>query len=393
MLSKAPGESTPADLDQLRENRVRESRTLEFKLDYGRADGKTRRLNDAEKKEFLADVSALANSGGGDLVIGIREESGEAVEVVGMDLEDPDAELNKLENILRDCLEPRLPNPSFGHVQLENGRQVFIIRAPRSWIGPHRVTMDQKFYARNSAGKYAMDVSELRQAFTLAEALVDRVRRFRHERLALISANEAMVPLMEGPKVVMQIVPLSAFASSTQIQFRQNEWVGPLGSPGSFNFRYALEGQGTYSGDEHSPDGCRSYSLLFRSGIIEGVGHVGNHFDQTDQFVYAADIEGPLAYDAPLMLQRLRKEEVEGPFYVFLSLLGVKGRSMHVGGHRALLHSPKPIRTDTLLFPEIVLPTAAIDDGAIRPICDMVFNAFGFSGSPSFDANGTYRRK
>jgi hypothetical protein len=44
----------------------------------------------------------------------------------------------------------------------------------RSWIAPHRVKANDKFYGRNSKGKYPLDVSELRTAFMLSEQLTEK---------------------------------------------------------------------------------------------------------------------------------------------------------------------------------------------------------------------------
>ncbi|WP_214471767.1 ATP-binding protein [Mesorhizobium sp. dw_380] len=106
MLRQAFDEITADHLRQLVENGVEESRTLEFKADYGHPNGRSRTLNDEQKRELLADVSSFANTGGGDLLFGIREEAGKAVDVAGLDLADPDAELLRVQSILRDNLEP-----------------------------------------------------------------------------------------------------------------------------------------------------------------------------------------------------------------------------------------------------------------------------------------------
>ena len=47
------------------------------------------------------------------------------------------------------------------------GNQIVLVRIPRSWVSPHMVTHKgtSRFFARNSAGKYQLDVSELRTAF------------------------------------------------------------------------------------------------------------------------------------------------------------------------------------------------------------------------------------
>ena len=67
LLGKLLQEVTLEDLNGLVQAQIPESPTLEYKEALpGRADG--------ERKEFLADVSALANTSGGVIIFGIREE-------------------------------------------------------------------------------------------------------------------------------------------------------------------------------------------------------------------------------------------------------------------------------------------------------------------------------
>src|SRR5271157_3650897 len=89
-----------ATLDSLVNNRVGEGRQLEYKeaIQIGR---------DAEKSEFLRDVSAFANSVGGDLLFGIKErrdsdgkQTGEPGEVVGLPDLNLDEAKQKMENLL-----------------------------------------------------------------------------------------------------------------------------------------------------------------------------------------------------------------------------------------------------------------------------------------------------
>jgi hypothetical protein len=68
-----------AALSKLVDTNAAESRTLEFKQDL-------QLITDEQKREFLSDVTALANSDGGDLVFGVRAEKGLAVELVGLGL-------------------------------------------------------------------------------------------------------------------------------------------------------------------------------------------------------------------------------------------------------------------------------------------------------------------
>jgi len=69
MILKLLNAITEEDLQSLITNGVAEGRTIDYKRDLpGNSDG--------DKKEFLADVSSFANTGGGDLVFGMDEAGG-----------------------------------------------------------------------------------------------------------------------------------------------------------------------------------------------------------------------------------------------------------------------------------------------------------------------------
>jgi predicted HTH transcriptional regulator len=61
---------------------------------------------DADVKEYLKDVSSFANTHGGDLVIGIEEKGGLARKVPGVAGVNPDTELQRLESLARDGIDP-----------------------------------------------------------------------------------------------------------------------------------------------------------------------------------------------------------------------------------------------------------------------------------------------
>lgn len=104
-----------------------------------------------------------------------------------------------------------------------------------------------RFYARNSAGKYQLEVDEIRSAFIASESLAERLRRFRSDRIAKIVADEAPLPLVSKPKIVLHVVPIS-FASSTNIDLNlvkhlvenSNDF-RPIDS-GAYNYRYNFDG-------------------------------------------------------------------------------------------------------------------------------------------------------
>src|SRR5947208_16448298 len=92
---------TEADLLSLISNGGMEGKTIEFKRELPGG-------QDADKKEFLADVSSFANTSGGDLVFGVRAVQGVATELVGLANGDLDKELQRLDALIADGLDPRI---------------------------------------------------------------------------------------------------------------------------------------------------------------------------------------------------------------------------------------------------------------------------------------------
>jgi hypothetical protein len=109
----------PEDIRSLIENEVRESRTIDYKQAlYATAD----------KLSLLKDVSALANTDGGDIVCGIAERleggktTGVPEKVIGLAGFNEDQETRRLDDTLRNGLarrplqDGRLPRrPRLGH--------------------------------------------------------------------------------------------------------------------------------------------------------------------------------------------------------------------------------------------------------------------------------------
>lgn len=160
--------------------------------------------------EFLADVSSLANTSGGDLIIGIAATQGipEApVPFTG----DVDGEINRLESRARAGLQPRISLESRA-VPVQGGH-ILVLRVARSYNPPHRIIRENsnRFWARSTAGKYEPNVDQLRELFTLAPRIADQTREFRTNRLIRIASGDAPVTLMHKDVLVLHVVPFSAF--------------------------------------------------------------------------------------------------------------------------------------------------------------------------------------
>ncbi len=176
MIPKRLEEILYCDIEALISSELREGKRVDYKRDLPGN-------SESQKKEFLYDVSSFANTVGGDLIIGVEEENGVPSRVIAVMPTNVDEEIQRMDGILMSGLEPgiryhirAIPHPQSGYV--------FVIRIERNGLAPHRVTYkgSDKFYARNSAGKYPLDVAELRDAFLLGASAADRLREFRVAR-------------------------------------------------------------------------------------------------------------------------------------------------------------------------------------------------------------------
>jgi hypothetical protein len=211
-------------------NGVREWRTREYKrLLPGNSD--------SERKEFLADVSSFANASGGDLFYGIDAADGVPTNVAGLKSWDRgsfnvDKDVPRLEAMIRDGVQPRITGITTGVIEGLTEGPVLVLRIERSWAGPHMVTYkgSSRFFGRSSAGKYPMDVGELRAAFALTGTLPERIRDWRNERVAIVAADETPVSLVAGPKCVLHIIPLDSFENQYRVAGRtvttHSPWFG-----------------------------------------------------------------------------------------------------------------------------------------------------------------------
>jgi Putative DNA-binding domain len=204
---------TPADIEALAQTGTAESRILDYKRDAIGA-------SDKERQEFLADVASFANAAGGHLVLGVEERAGVPVSIPGISVTDADAEVLRLEQIIRTGIRPVPQGVETGVVRFGDDRLVVVLRVPRSWTAPHQVgpVGSYRIFGRGSNGKYQFDVDELRTLFARGPDVAERLRMFRAERVLRIVAGEGPVRLdASGAKLVLHIVPLAQFATRSAV--------------------------------------------------------------------------------------------------------------------------------------------------------------------------------
>jgi Schlafen, AlbA_2 len=372
-----------ADVERLIADAVPEGKDIEYKsiLPGG---------TDADKKEFLADVSAFANTSGGDLVYGLEEAQGIPQKISALAIADVDLELRRLDNLIRDGIKPRL-RYAVKVVTVPGDRKLLLIRVERSLIGPHRVTFQghDKFYGRTSAGKYPLDVEELRTAFTLSQDTAERLRAFRVDRIISVSNNVMPVPLRFGAKVILHLLPLDAFGNPKSydvLEYDRNPvLLRPIYDLGGWATRITFEGVLSYSGNPPA-----SYTHLFRNGIIEAVEtRLLNYVHEGSRFLPSLAYEHQLLKYLLFCFGIFKNLGVSAPIAVALTLTGVRGVEMSHdvsdGGDYF------PIDTDTLTLPETVVENFdQSPESVLKPAFDLIWNACGQPASKNFDENGRW---
>jgi hypothetical protein len=379
---------TEVNLQALVDAGATEGRELDFKRDaYGTAD--------ADKREFLADISAFANTSGGHIIIGIDETAGVASALVGI-AGNSDTELLRLEQIVRAGLQPRVSGMRMVPVALAGSRYAIVIRIPRSWSGPHRVIAQgsNKFWARDARGKYEPDVDELRRLFAIAPSISEKIRDFRFERVARVSAGDTPVRLADGRScLIIHIIPFQALAGTVRHAvgslYEQQTHFRPITTSG---YTPRINLNGFISVTPGNGDPVISYAQVWRTGQIEILRSPIVRERESTRIVFSSSIEENVINCVKRHMVGLRALNISPPYAVFVSMTGVKS---------AFYDPPEsfedhwPFEQQNVHSSEVIIDEPIGDNDiptVLKPIFDEFANCTGSFGSRHYDSSGKRRR-
>ena len=313
-------------LTSLVENQVAESRDLEFKQVLpGRSD--------EQVKEFLKDVTALANAQGGDLIFGVQDENGVATSLPGVTLADPDAEILRLESSLQTGVAPRLVGVRTHWIPLAESGVIFM-RVPASINAPHRIIFKNsgRFWSRNSRGNYEMDVHELRHAFTQSEQLPQRFRQLHVDAIAAAQGVDMPFAVEQSPTAVISVAPLALFREAQSIHITRNEAVAPVRATG-YSAIDLIEGVLLHAAIDAKTGTVSSYALTHRTGRTDAAWVIGGIRTRDNgeeiRVVWPGIFERGLCEMATSTQSRLHPFGIEGPWVILITVFGVKGYCLY----------------------------------------------------------------
>jgi hypothetical protein len=381
---------TQEHIEQLVADQIREGPHLDFKRDLPAA------WNDSAKHEFLADTTAFANSGGGDLIFGVDEDGqAQASRIMPQVISNVDQEIRRLQDFLLNLAEPRLPGVKIQAVQVsvaEADGYVIVVRIPQSWAGPHRVKTNQHFFIRDGLRKRQLDVPEIRSLFLRTENQTRRLNDFRTERLGKILSGNAPQQLVDGPLLVAHLVPTQAALGLVQIDPVPYTSQGRLPVIGTSGGLARLNLDGALVVRNETPQGeTHGYSQFFRNGFFESTHVLTRRMEDGRVILASRSYEEHLIallggfrkeldrldinYECAVMLSLLRADEVK---------LGVRSDGWFDDPHQTLFDRK------ILVLPDIVAPAEASPEKAMRPAFDLMWQAAGFVGSQNYNNAGEW---
>ncbi len=131
-----------SDLQQLVDEGLEESLTLDYK------DSRALSREGKNPDEMCKDVTALANSAGGQLVYGIEEDTiTKKPSRVDDGVTDPKITREWIEQILNSRVQPRLTGITTTRIDMDNGQYGYVISVPQSQAAPHQAP-DKRYYRR-----------------------------------------------------------------------------------------------------------------------------------------------------------------------------------------------------------------------------------------------------
>jgi hypothetical protein len=153
---------TKDDLQRLVDEGLEESLTLDYK------DSRALSREGAGPGELCKDVSALANSAGGQLVYGIEEDKvTKKPSKVDGGVIDPKVTREWIEQVLNSRIQPRLNGVTTIRIDMGNEQFSYVITVPQSQTGPHQ-SPDGKYYKRFDLQSVAMHDYEIKDVMRRA---------------------------------------------------------------------------------------------------------------------------------------------------------------------------------------------------------------------------------
>lgn len=154
-----------SDVQKLLDDGADEGLQLEFKA----SPSLTR--ESADVIEFCKDVSAFANSAGGRLIYGVKEDKVRKTFAIDEGISDPKIDVEWLQQKLNSLIRPKIAGIEIQQILLPSKRPIFILEIPATQTGPHQAP-NKIYYKRYNKISQPMEDYEVRDVMGRASSPV-----------------------------------------------------------------------------------------------------------------------------------------------------------------------------------------------------------------------------
>lgn len=406
MFYKPLNEVDLNDLQLLVSNKVQEGSQLDYKL-------KLPETNDKGKVDLLRDISAFANTSGGYLIYGIKEKDGVADKIIGVENLNFDNQKQYVENLVRTNIEPRLVGLEFHEITVDSSHTILIIKTPRSWNSPHVVSFVKhwRFYGRNSAGNYQMDVTQLKDSFILGSSITEKLEDKRNERLSLIKRSYQTGKQEPVPTLVIHIQPFESLQSFFTLDIKNLIY-----NSENLILGYKLHNEPKFNFDGVSIKDNYNYLQIFKSGVTEEVNtQIFDKNEDGEAIIDALKLDSVVFRTTGSRLKLLKDSGVDSPVLIQVSLLGIHNyklqTSYEVNKQPMKTKLPDSVDRGNLITESIFLESLGnvLLDGyfeaggdnfpnswktaesILKPALDSIWNAIGIEACLHYDKDGKWK--
>ena len=357
--SKSFLECNEDDLQSMLDNPdYRENEYLDYKSTFSLYDYSKDQKKERQKaiSELRSDVCAFANSNGGYLLYGIREDgNGIPKELCGIEL--PDSNTDKFELSLKNWLQtimPKVPRFRLSFIHLTNGKYIVVLYVHHDSFAPY-VHLDNekcyRIYKRAGNSKVIMTYAELKNMFNQSPALERELQNFRRERIDYFRSHDDTQKQEYSKFLIFHIIPETFLDSSYNKTMFALEKSGTLFSSMFSSFSCRTSSLPMVDGLRYINYNTRNECRVFNSGTAEVfyplADDLGVGFNSNSRGFFPSEyiwpmLEKVLNHYTQLMEKTLDTHRV----YVCISIIGCKGVQTEA---RQLQHTISTIDRDVLL--------------------------------------------
>jgi hypothetical protein len=292
--------------------------------------------DDKAKAEFLKDATAFANTDGGDIIYGMAEVKGTASKFFPVENRAIDDAKNQLHQILDNGVTPRIPPVDIQPIEIEPGKSVLVVRIPASHLVPHQVTAahSYRFYGRNTAGTYVIEVDKLRNKILRQASLPERMNDFRRSRVDLIRNHpeDMPSPIEYECKLVVHYMPEQTLGRTGAVDaalltdpgYRQPVVANgsPTYAPIGISYRSNIEGYVFMNG--LGDDALQYYVQTFYDGTVEFADGAVFRTSATEAVIYHETLEQTLFRQFDFARRIFTTLGVDGRVAIYATALGMR---------------------------------------------------------------------